>query len=96
MLTVFENVVFSNLMLISVSYSVNDHHVVAIVLQEASLKMGPNLPLKCIMFQYVQWRKSKKCASSNVIHFHVNLIEWRGCCASSVLYRPGCISFLGT
>jgi len=31
--------VFSNLMLIGVSYSVNNHHVVAVVLQEANLKM---------------------------------------------------------
>ena len=61
MLTDLKNVVFSNLMLIWVSYSVNNHHVVAVVLQEASLKIGPNLPLKCVMFQYVQWRKSEKC-----------------------------------
>jgi len=53
MLTGLENVEFSNLMLIWVSYSVNNHHVVAVVLQEASLKMGPNLSLKCVMFQYV-------------------------------------------
>ena len=45
--------VFSNLMLICVSYSVNNHHVVEIVLQEASLKMGPNLSLKSVMLQYV-------------------------------------------
>jgi len=32
----------SNLMLIWVSYSVNNHHVGAVVLQEASLKMWPN------------------------------------------------------
>ena len=59
--------VFSNLMLIRVSYSVNSHHVVAVVLHEASLKMGPYHSLKCVMFQYVQWRKSEKCVSSNVI-----------------------------
>ena len=46
-------VVFSNLMLIWVSYSVNNYHVMAVVLQEASLKMGPNLSLKCVIFQYV-------------------------------------------
>ena len=40
MLTVLKNVVFSNLMLIWISYSVNNHHVVAAVLQEASLKNG--------------------------------------------------------
>jgi len=34
--------------------------VVAVVLQEASLKMGPNLSLKCSVFQYVQWRMSGK------------------------------------
>ena len=52
----FENVIaFSNW----VSYSVNNRHVVAVVLQEANLKMGPNLSLKCVMFQYVRWRKSK-------------------------------------
>jgi len=50
----FENImVFSNLMLIWISYSVNNHHVVAVVLQEASHKIGPNLSLKCVMFQYV-------------------------------------------
>ena len=41
---------FSNLMLIGVGYSVNSHHVVAVVLQETSLKMGPYLSLKCVMF----------------------------------------------
>ena len=47
----FENImVFCNLMLIWVSYSVNSHHVVAVGLQEASLKMGPDLSLNCIMF----------------------------------------------
>jgi len=46
-------VVFSNLMLIWVSYNINYNHVVAVVLQEARLKMGPNLSLKCIIFQYV-------------------------------------------
>jgi len=60
-------VVLNNLLLIWVSYSVNNHHVVAVVLQEASLKMGPYLSLKCVMFQYVRWRKSEKCESSNVI-----------------------------
>ena len=45
-------------MLIWVSYSVNSHHVVAVVLQEASLKMGPNQSPKCSVFQYVQWRRS--------------------------------------
>jgi len=40
-------------MLIWVNYSVNNH-VVAAVLQEASLKMGPNLSLKCSVFRYVQ------------------------------------------
>ena len=45
--------VCSNLMLIWVSYIVSDHHLVAVVLQETNLKMGPNLSLKCVMFQYV-------------------------------------------
>ena len=49
--------VFSDLVLIWVSYSVSNHHVVAIVLQEATLKMGPNLSLKCVMFQHIWWRK---------------------------------------
>ena len=49
--------VFSNLMLIWVSCSVNNHHVVVVLLQEASLKLGPNLSVICVMFQYVQWRK---------------------------------------
>jgi len=40
-------------MLIWVSDSVNNHYMVAAVSQEASLKMGPNLSLKCVMFQYV-------------------------------------------
>jgi len=35
-------------MLIWVSYSVNNHHVVAVVLQEASLKMGSNLSMKYV------------------------------------------------
>ena len=49
-------VVFSNLMLIWVSYCVNNHHMVAVVIQEESLKMVPNLSLKCVMIQYVWWR----------------------------------------
>ena len=75
--------VFSNLMLIWVN-----HHVVAIVLQEAILKMGSNLSLKCAMFQYVQWTKSEKCVSSNVIHNHENIIEWHP------LYCPDLAPFL--
>ena len=96
MLTVLKNVVFSNLMLIWVSYSVNKHNVVAVVLQEASLKIGPNLSLKCVIFQCVRWTKSDKCASSNVIHHHENLAQWHGCSASSVLCRLGSIPFLET
>ena len=83
-------------MLIWVSCSVNNNHVVAVDLQEGSLKMGPNLFLKCVMFQYVQQRKSGKCVSSNVIHLHENLIEWHGCSASSVLSKLGSITFLET
>ena len=81
-------------MLIWVSYSVNNHHVVA-VLWETGLKMVPNLSLKCVTFQYVWWRKSKKCVSSNVIHHLENPIEWHGCSASSVLSRLGSIPFFG-
>jgi len=33
---------------------------VAVVLQEASLKMGPNLSLKCIVSQYIRWRRYSK------------------------------------
>ena len=66
----------------------------AVVLQEASLKMGPNLSLKCIVFQYVQWREFEKCLSSNVIHHCENCIEWHGCSASSVLSRLDTIPFL--
>jgi len=82
-------------MLIWVSYSVNNHHVVAAVLEEASLKMLPNLSLKCVMFQYVQRRKSEKCASLNVVHHRENPIEWGDCSASSVLFRLGSIPFFG-
>ena len=46
-------VIFGNMMLIWVSYSENNCHVVAVVLQEASLKMRPHLSLKFMMFQYV-------------------------------------------
>ena len=35
--------VFSNLLLIWVSYIVNNYHVVAVVLKEASPKVGPNV-----------------------------------------------------
>jgi len=59
--------------------------VVAVVLQEASLKMEPNQSLKCVMFQYVRCRKSKKSASLNVIHHRGNPIERHGSCASSLL-----------
>ena len=56
----FENImVFCNLMLIWFSYSVTSHYVVAVGLQEASHKVGPDLFLKCIMVLYVQWRKLK-------------------------------------
>ena len=84
------------MLLIWVSYSVNNHHVVAVVLQEASLKMGPNLSLRCVMFQYVLWRKSEKCASSNVIHCLEDPVKWLGCSASCVLSGLGCIPFLET
>ncbi len=83
-------------MLIWVSYSVNNHHVMAVVLQEASLKMGPNLSLNHVVFQYVRWRKSKKYVSSNVIHHREKLVQWHGCSASSVLCRLGSIPFLET
>ena len=82
-------------MLIWVSYSVNNHHVLAGVLQEVSLKIGPDLSLKCVMFQYVRWRESEKCVSLNVIHHHENPVEWHGCSASSVLSRLGSIPFFG-
>ena len=62
-------------MLIWVSYSVNNHHVMAVVLQEASFKVGPNLSLRCIGFQYIRWRKSEKYMSWNFIHHRVNAIE---------------------
>ena len=88
--------VFSNSMLIWLGYSVNNHHLVAVVLQEANLKMGQNLSLKCVMFQYVQWRKSEKCESSNVVHHRENPIEQHGCSASHVLSRLGSIPFLET
>jgi len=78
------------------SYSVNNHRLVAVVLQEARLKMGSDLSLKCIMFQYAQWRKSEKCESLNVIHHRENPIELHGCSASSVLSRLGSIPFLET
>ncbi len=38
-----KNVVFSNLT-IWVSYSVNNHHMVTVVLQEGNLKMGQTCP----------------------------------------------------
>jgi hypothetical protein len=84
------------MMLICVSYSVNNCHEVAVVLQEASLKMGPKLSLKCGMFQYVQWGKSEKYRSCNFIHHCENSIECHGCSASSVLFRLSSIPFLKT
>ena len=80
-------------MLIWVSDNVNNYRMVAVLLHDASLKMGPNLSLICVMFQYVQWRKSKKCVSSNDIHHHENPVECHGCSASSVLPRLGSIPF---
>jgi len=94
MLTVLKYVVFSNMMLIWVSYSVSNLPVVAIVVREASLQMGPHLSLKCVMFQYVQWRESEKCEGSNVIQHRENPVEWHGCAASSALSRLGGIAFL--
>jgi len=47
--TVLKYFIFSNLMLIWFSYSVNNHFVMAVGLQAASLKMGPFLCLKCNM-----------------------------------------------
>jgi len=94
--TVFKILVFSNLILIWVSYSANNHHVVAVGLQEASLKMGPVLSLKCVMLQYVRWRRSKMCVSLNAIHHRENTISWHGCTASSVLSRLGSIPFFET
>ena len=81
------------MMLICISYILNNCRVVAVVLQEASLKMGPNLSLKCVMFQYVQCRKSEKCTSWNFIHHCENSIEWHGCSASSVLSFFGNLSW---
>ena len=75
-----------------VSYSVNNHHL----LQEASLQMGPNMSLKCMMFQYVHWRKSKKRVRSNVVHRRENPVGWHGYSASSVLSKLGFIPFLET
>jgi len=57
--------------------------------------MGPKLSLKCVMFQYVQWRKSEKCTSWNFIHHHENPVEWHDCSAFSVLYRLVSIPFFG-
>jgi len=34
--------------------------MVAVVMQEESLKMVPNLSLKCVMIQYVRWRGYSK------------------------------------
>ena len=87
---------FSNLILIWLTYIINNNHVVAVVLQEASLKMGPNQSLKCIMFQYVQCRKSEKCVSLIVVHHRENPIQQRGYSASSVLSRLDSIPFLDT
>ena len=70
--TVFK--IFSNLMLIWISYSANNLHVVATGLQEAILKMGPVPSLKCVMLQYVGWRRSKKFVNLNVIHHRENTI----------------------
>jgi len=88
-------VIFSNLLLIWVSYSGNNHHVVAVVLQEASLKMGPYLSLKCVMFQYVRWRKSEKCLSSNVIQpsWEPCRMDWLFCRRCTVQTWPH--SFFG-
>ena len=85
--------VFSNLMLICVSYSVNNLHLVAVVLQEASHNKGQVLSLKCVVFQYVRWRMSEKCESLNVIHHYENPIEWHGCSASPLLSKLGSIPF---
>jgi len=61
-------------------------------LQEASLKIGPNLSLKCVMFQYLRWRKSERCVSWNVTHHCENPIDQHGYSASSVL--PGLAPFI--
>ena len=83
--------VFSHLMLIWVSNSVNNHLMLT-VLQETSLKMGPNLYVLCFSM-YDGERKSEKCVSSNVIHHCANPIEWHGCSASSLLSFFGNLSW---
>ena len=55
----------SHLTLITVHYSVNNHHVVISVLEEASLKTGNKsvLKTKCVIIQHIWWKESKPMIS---------------------------------
>ena len=59
----------SHLMLIRVHYSVNNHHVVRPVLEEASLKKGNKSVHKtwCVIIQHTWWKKSKVYFSHGTI-----------------------------
>ena len=71
-------------MLIWVSYGVNNHHVVAVVLQEASLKLGPNLSPKCSVFQYVQWRRSGSELECHAPSWDLYRMAWLLCILCTV------------
>ena len=61
-----------------VFFSVNNHQVVALVLEAVSLKIGNELIPETyhVIFKYIQSEKSKKSMSSNVIHHHQNPIVY--------------------
>ena len=91
----FKNVVFSNLMLIWVSYCVNNHHMVAVVMQEESLKMVPK-PVPEMCYDSICTVERVQQVSLNVMHHSEKPIKWRDCSASSILFRLRSIPFLET
>jgi len=51
------------------------------------------VPEMCYVSMCMTEKKSKMCASLNVVHLCENPIKWHGCFASSVLSRIGSIPF---
>jgi len=66
---ILEYILFTNLTLIRINYSLNNCYVVTVVLEEESLKKETELvpETQCIVFPYIPWRKSKKFTSWNAV-----------------------------
>ena len=76
-------------MLISMHYSVNNHHATRSVLEEASLKTETNLSSKqCVIIQHTCWKKAKVYDFSHGTTgqklYKTNHSEQRQCCGGEI------------